>query len=60
MQHIYVIQQLSVVEKSEHSSAVMNSNDDVEGETCLRQTILNPVNHSIPNESRSLRGENHV
>jgi len=40
MQHIYVIQPLSVVEKSAQTSPVMNSSDDSEDETCQRNKSL--------------------
>jgi len=44
MQHIYVMQPLTVVENTEKNNSVISSSDDIEGETCQRLfSILIPI-----------------
>jgi len=66
MQHIYVIQPLSVVERAEKNSSVINPSDDAEGETGL--SLINSVIvkikttylYSLLNEECILQGYAHV
>ena len=58
MQCIHNMQQLSVVERAEQNSNVINTNDDVEGETCssLRHRIIQSLK-KIQSPEKSILSE---